>query len=119
MITNFKSRVERRIGVLEVTGPLDDDAIPQLREAIADVAARAETPRVLIVEDNITTTTESAAKALIAECTALRGKGGNLGLVSEDGAITRKGRPSGQTLYMTVYSSLELGLERLGKVEFK
>jgi anti-anti-sigma factor len=117
--TSFKTRVERRIGVVEITGPLDDHAIPMLHGAITDVAERAGTPRVLIVEDNITATSENAAKALIYECATLRGKGGNLGLVSSDGAVTRGGRPSAQTFYIAAYSSLEFGLERLGKVEFK
>jgi anti-anti-sigma regulatory factor len=113
--TTFKCWVDHRIGLIEVDGPLDNDAIPLLREAIADAAYRAGTPRVLIVEDEITQVSEDAALVLVEECTALRDRGGNMGLVSTDGNITQDGRPSSRTLFMPTYNSLELGFERLDK----
>ena len=50
-MTGFTSRAERRIGVIEVTGPLDDDAIVGLRGAIADAVKLAGVPRDLISAD--------------------------------------------------------------------
>lgn len=115
MTTTFKLWIDHRIGLVEVEGPLNNEAIPQLRAAIADAVRRAGTPRVLIVEDEVTEVSEDAALVLVAECTALRAKGGNMGLVSTDGAITQDGRPSSRTLFMPIYNSLELGFERLDK----
>ena len=115
MTTTFALWTDHRIGLIEVDGPLDNAAIPMLHGAIADAVRRAGTPRVLIVEDMITAVSEDAALVLVAEYTALRARGGNMGLVSTDGNLTQDGRPSSRTLFMPTYTSLELGFERLDK----
>jgi anti-anti-sigma factor len=112
-VTKFERWADHRIGVIEVTGPLDDHAIHVLRGAIAEVIKHAGTPRVLIVEDNITAVSEKAVEVLVSECKALRAKGGSLGLVSQDARITGTGRPSSMTLFMPVYTGLEFAIERL------
>lgn len=113
MTTNFKRWADRKVGLIEVTGPLDDHALPLLRGAIADAVSSAGTPHVLIVEDGVTAVSEAAARLLVSECKTLREKGGNLGLVSTDGQITRDGRPSSRTLFMPIYNSLELGMAKI------
>ena len=118
MTTMFKRWADHRIGLIEVEGPLDNAAIPLLRGAIADAVRRAGTPRVLIVEDEITEVSEDAALVLVAECTALRAKGGNMGLVSTDGHVNQDGRPSARTLFMPTYTSLERGFEWLDRDDF-
>jgi anti-anti-sigma regulatory factor len=99
--------------MIEVAGPLDDYAIPLLRGAIADVVKRAGSPRVLIIEDKITDVSENAALALVMECKALRARGGDIGLISTDGGITQRGRPSSKTLFMQTYNGLELAIQGL------
>ena len=118
MTTHFRSWADRRTGLVEVTGPLDDHSIPNLRGAIADAVMCAGAPRVLIVEDGVTNVSDKAALVLISECATLRAKGGTLGLVSTDGNITLDGRPSARTLFMPIYNSLELGLAKLDGREF-
>ena len=76
-MTTFTTRAERRIGVIEVTGALDDDAIVGLRGAIAEAVGQAGVPRILIVADGITAMSENAALMVVIECATLRAQGGN------------------------------------------
>jgi len=113
-MTTFASRSERRIGVIEVTGALNDDAIVGLRSTIADAVSQAGAPRVLIIADGITAMSEHAALILIVECATLRARGGNAAWISARGRIATPGTVPAATLYMSVYRSLRAALDLFG-----
>lgn len=107
----FTTRAVRRIGVVEIVGALNDNAIPGFRDAIATATALAGSFRVLVVSGEVTEISERAALVVVAECTTLRAKGGNAAWVSPDGRINRPESIAAETLYMTVYGDLETALE--------
>ena len=113
-MTTFASRSERRIGVVEVTGALNDDAIVGLRSAIAVAVRQAGAPRVLIIADGITAISEDAALIVVIECATLRAKGGNAAWISTAGQIASPGSAPAATLYMSVYRSLSTALDLFG-----
>lgn len=113
-MTTFTSRAERRIGVVEVTGALDDDAIVGLRGAIAEAVGQAGVPRILIVADGITAMSENAALMVVIECATLRAQGGNAAWISVGGQITKPDSIPAATLYMSVYRSLSSALDLFG-----
>jgi len=110
-MTTFVLRAERRIGVIEVTGALDDNAIVELRSAIVRAVKQAGAPRILIVADGITAISESAALMLVIECATLRARGGNAAWISTGGQIVKPDSIPAATLYMSVYRSLNAALD--------
>jgi anti-anti-sigma regulatory factor len=113
-MTTFASRSERRIGVIEVTGALNDDAIVGLRGAIAEAVRQSGAPRVLIIADGITAISEDAALIVVIECATLRAKGGNAAWISTGGQIATPRSVPAATLYMSVYRSLRTALDLFG-----
>ena len=113
-MTIFTSHAERRTGVIEVTGALDDAAIVGLRDAIAEAVRQAGTPRVLIVADGITAMSENAALMVVIECARLRARGGNAAWISTRGQIVKPDSVPAATLYMSVYRSLSTALVLFG-----
>lgn len=110
-MTTFTSRAERRIGVIEATGALDDDAIVGLRGAIAEAVRQAGVPRILIIADGITAMSENAALMVVIECATLRAQGGNAAWISAGGQIIKPDSVPAATLYMFVYRSLSAALD--------
>ena len=106
----FTARAERRIGVIEVIGALDDDAIVGLRGVIAEAVGRAGVPRILIIADGITAMSENAALMMVVECATLRARGGNAAWISTAGQIIKPDSVPAATLYMSVYRSLSAAL---------
>lgn len=110
-MTTFTTRAEHHIGIIEVTGSLNDGAVVGLRQAFAEAVAKAESRHVLVVADKITSMEDHAALVLVAECGALRAQGGNAAWVSSSGWTPTLGSIASQTLYMGVYRSLAVALE--------
>ena len=113
-MTTFTTRAEHHIGVVEVVGALDDEAVAALRGAIAKAVVEAKSPRVLINADGITAISENAALMMVVECATLRAKGGNAAWVCTNGQLNKPDSIPSATLYMSVYRSLSAALDLLG-----
>jgi anti-anti-sigma factor len=103
---------DKGIGMIEPSGSLDDHALPDLRAALASAREKAGRPCVAVIEDKVTGVSQIAISVLVSECERLREQGGDLVLISTDGMITRSGRPSGETLFMRVYNTIEGAIGR-------
>ena len=110
-MTTFTTQAERHIGIIEVTGSLNNAAVVGLRQAFAEATTKAESRHVLIVADGITSMEDSAALLMVAECTALRAQGGNAAWVSRSGWLPTRGTAASTTLFMDVYPTVELALD--------
>jgi anti-anti-sigma regulatory factor len=112
-MTTFETRSERNVGMIEVTGSLDDGAINGLRHAFAEAVGKAKSHRVLIIVNDVHSMSDRAALVLAAEVGTLRARHGECAWVSKSGWTPTRG-VVGEAPIMNVYKTLNAALDALG-----
>jgi anti-anti-sigma factor len=112
-VTEFEVWQDSGVGLVEPRGPLDADAVPQLRTALAEAVNLTRRPLVVILDEKVTRIVSVALAVLLIEHRRLRDRDGGLGVVGEQGPIASLLRRTHAGVDVPVFAGLEQALAGL------